>query len=230
MSPLTQSKVLRVLQQQEFERVGGTDTIKVDVRIIAATNKSLVGLIKEGKFRVDLFYRLKVVSVFLPPLRERKSDIPLLIDHFMKIYEEETGKEIHGISKAALDGLYKYPWPGNVRELENNIHTAVVMAKGNVLLPEDFPVLSENRETVRIDIEQIEADYAKMFADILNPNFEKLVNISGGHIYHHLQSGFEKAIISATLRHTSSNQVKASELLGISRNTLRDRISKYGLY
>lgn len=230
MSPLTQSKVLRVLQEQEFERVGGTDTIKVDVRIIAATNKSLVNLIKDGKFRVDLFYRLKVVSVYLPPLRERRSDIPLLVDHFMKIYSDETGKEIHGISKPALEGLFKYPWPGNIRELENNIHTAVVMAKGGVLLPEDFPVLSDHRETIRIDVEQVEADYARMFADTLNPNFEKIVGISENHIYHHLQSGFEMALISAALKYTSSNQVKASELLGISRNTLRDRISKYGLY
>ena len=230
MSPLTQSKVLRVLQEQEFERVGGTETIKVDVRMIAATNKSLVSLIKEGKFRVDLFYRLKVVSIYLSPLRERRTDIPLLLDHFMRIYARETGKEIGGISKAALEGLVRYSWPGNIRELENNIHTAVVMAKGEVLLPEDFPVLSEHRETVRIDLEQIEADYAKMFSEILAPNFEKIVNISGSHIYHHLQSGFEKALISSVLRYTGSNQVKASELLGISRNTLRDRISKYGLY
>jgi DNA-binding NtrC family response regulator len=230
MSPLTQSKVLRVLQEQEFERVGGTETIKVDVRIIAATNKSLVNLIKEGKFRVDLFYRLKVVSVYLPPLRERRLDIPLLIDHFINVYAKETGKPINNISKPALDGLMKYSWPGNVRELENNIHTAVVMAKGDILLPEDFPVLSEHRETVRIDLEQIESDYARMFTDVLTPNFEKIIGISGSHIYHHLQSGFEKALISAVLRHTGSNQVKASELLGISRNTLRDRISKYGLY
>jgi DNA-binding NtrC family response regulator len=230
MSPLTQSKVLRVLQEQEFERVGGTDTIKVDVRMIAATNKSLVNLIKEGKFRVDLFYRLKVVSVYLPPLRERRSDLPLLIDHFIQIYSRETGKAITNISKPALDGLLKYSWPGNVRELENNIHTAVVMAKADMLLPEDFPVLSEHRETVRIDLEQIEADYAKMFSEVLTPNFEKIMSISGSHVYHHLQSGFEKALISAVLRFTSSNQVKASELLGISRNTLRDRISKYGLY
>lgn len=230
MSPLTQSKVLRVLQEQEFERVGGTETIKVDVRVIAATNKSLVNLIKDGKFRVDLFYRLKVISIYLPPLRERRTDISILVDHFMNIYADETGKNIQGISRAALDGLLKYSWPGNVRELENNIHTAVVMAKGEVLIPEDFPVLSEHRDTVKIDLDQIEADYAKMFTDILSPNFEKILSISGSHVYHHLQSGFEKALMSSVLKYTGSNQVKAAELLGISRNTLRDRISKYGLY
>ncbi|MEE9553706.1 MAG: sigma 54-interacting transcriptional regulator, partial [candidate division Zixibacteria bacterium] len=230
MSPLTQSKVLRVLQEQEFERVGGLDTIKVDVRIIAATNKSLVNMIKEGQFRVDLFYRLKVVSLYLPPLRERRTDIPLLVDHFMKSYSEETGKIIDSISNEALDELTKYPWPGNVRELENNIHTAVVMAKTNILLPEHFPVLSETSETVRIDLDAVEEDYSQMFAEHLNPNFEKILAISEGHVYHHLQSGFERALISATLRYTKSNQVKAAELLGISRNTLRDRIAKYGLY
>jgi DNA-binding NtrC family response regulator len=230
MSPLTQSKVLRVLQEQEFERVGGIDTIKVDVRIIAATNKSLVNLIKESKFRVDLFYRLKVVSIYLPPLRERRSDIPLLVDHFIKIYSAETGKMIDGISSEAIESLKKYPWPGNVRELENNIHTAVVMAKENILLPDHFPVLSDGSETVQIDLDKIEDDYARMFADNITPNLEKIIAISDGHVYHHLQSGFEKALISAALRHTGSNQVKAAELLGISRNTLRDRIAKYGLY
>lgn len=230
MSPLTQSKVLRVLQEQEFERVGGIDTIKVDVRVIAATNKSLVNMIKEGQFRVDLFYRLKVVSIYLPPLRERRTDIPLMVDHFMKIYCAETGKTLDGISNQALDELMKYPWPGNVRELENNIHTAVVMAKNNVLLPEHFPVLSETTETVRFDLEVVEEDYSRMFAEHLNPNFEKILAVSEGHVYHHLQSGFERALISAALRHTGSNQVKAAELLGISRNTLRDRIAKYGLY
>jgi len=230
MSPLTQSKVLRVLQEQEFERVGGIDTIKVDVRMIAATNKSLVNLIKEGQFRVDLFYRLKVVSIYLPPLRERRPDIPLLVDHFMKIYSAETGKMIKGISNEALEALTKYPWPGNVRELENNIHTAVVMAKTNVLLPEHFPVFSDNSESVRLDLDAIEEDYSQMFSEHLTPNFEKILAISEGHVYHHLQSGFERALISAALRHTGSNQVKAAELLGISRNTLRDRIAKFGLY
>ncbi len=230
MSPLTQSKVLRVLQEQEFERVGGIDTIKVDVRVIAATNKSLVNMIKEGQFRIDLFYRLKVVSIYLPPLRERRSDIPLMVDHFMKIYCAETGKTMDGISNQALDELIKYPWPGNVRELENNIHTAVVMAKSNVLLPEHFPVLFETNETVRFDLEVVEEDYSRMFAEHINPNFEKILAVSEGHVYYHLQSGFERALISAALRHTGSNQVKAAELLGISRNTLRDRIAKYGLY
>jgi len=230
MSPLTQSKVLRVLQEQEFERVGGNETIKIDVRIIAATNKSLVNLIKEDKFRVDLFYRLKVVSIYIPPLRERREDIPQLIEHFIKRYSAETGKDIKGVSKEAMERLNNYVWPGNVRELENNIHSAVVMAKTDILTPEHFPILSDQHEQMSIDLEQLEDDYTRMFTEVIIPNFNKIVAVSKGHIYHHLLSGFEKALFSAALKQSSSNQVKASDLLGISRNTLRDRISKYGLY
>ncbi|MCP4582544.1 MAG: sigma-54-dependent Fis family transcriptional regulator [candidate division Zixibacteria bacterium] len=230
MSLITQSKVLRVLQQQEFERVGGNSTIKVDVRVIAATNKSLVNLIKDGQFRVDLYYRLKVVSLYLPPLRERRADIPLLADHFIRMYARQTNrKELH-ISKEALNGLMKYPWPGNVRELENNFHSAVVMSKGDVLMPEHFPILSGEVENVELDLSQVEDDYCKMFSDIIDKNFEKIISISGDHIYQHLNSALEKAMISAALKYTKSNQVKSSELLGVSRNTLRDRISKYGLF
>jgi len=230
MSLMTQSKVLRVLQQQEFERVGGNSTIKVDVRIIAATNKSLVNLIKEDQFRVDLYYRLKVVSIFLPPLRERRADIPLLIEHFIRTYASQSGRTDLNISKEALNGLMRYPWPGNVRELENNIHSAVVMSKGEMLLPEHFPVLSGEKEKVELDLSHVEDDYCKMFTELISGNFEKIVSISSDHIYQHLNSALEKAMISAALKYTASNQVKASELLGISRNTLRDRIAKYGLY
>jgi transcriptional regulator with PAS, ATPase and Fis domain len=128
-SMTTQSKLLRMLQEQEFERVGGEQTIKVNVRVIAATNKSLVSAIKEGKFRIDLFYRLKVVSIYLPPLRERRDDIPLLANHFLDIYNNATGKRVEGITSEAMKLLGKYSWPGNVRELENTIQTAVVMSK-----------------------------------------------------------------------------------------------------
>ncbi len=230
MSLLTQSKVLRVLQEQEFERIGGNQTIKVDVRVIAATNKSLVNMIKEGTFRVDLYYRLKVVSIYLPPLRERRADIPLLVEHFIHQYARQTNRQILSISKEAMEGLMRCPWPGNVRELENNIHTAVVMSKGETLLPEHFPVLSGESEKVEIDLSSIEEDYCKMFSEMIDRNFEKIVNISGDHIYQHLNSALEKAMISAALKYTRSNQVRSAELLGISRNTLRDRIAKYGLY
>jgi DNA-binding NtrC family response regulator len=230
MSLMTQSKVLRVLQEQEFERVGGNQTIKVDVRVIAATNKSLVNMIKENGFRVDLYYRLKVVSIYLPPLRERRADIPVLVDHFVRMYAEHTNRPSLNVSKEAMDGLMKYPWPGNVRELENNVHSAVVMSKGDVLLPEYFPILTGEMEKVEIDLSSIDDDYCKMFSEIIDANFAKIVSISGDHVYQHLNSALEKAMISAALKYTGSNQVKAAELLGVSRNTLRDRIAKYGLY
>lgn len=230
MSPMTQSKILRVLQEQEFERIGGGQTIKVDVRVIAATNKSLVKAIKENTFRVDLFYRLKVISVYLPPLRERKSDIPLLINYFTNRYCNDCGRELKGVSSEALKQLVDYPWPGNVRELENNVHTAVVMCKEDRLMPEHFPVLSDKGETLRLNLEEIENDYTRMFNDIISPSFDKIAKISSGHIYQHMMGAMEKALYSAALKFCGSNQVRASQLLGVSRNTLRDRIKKFGLY
>ncbi|MDH4223430.1 MAG: sigma-54 dependent transcriptional regulator [candidate division Zixibacteria bacterium] len=230
MSLMTQSKVLRVLQEQEFERVGGNQSIKVDVRIIAATNKSLVNCIKEGNFRVDLFYRLKVVSIYLPPLRERRSDIPLLADHFLKKYAELTGKKVSEVSDSAMKVLVKYPWPGNVRELENNIHTAVVMSKGGLLSPEHFPIFNDSKEKLEIDFEKIKKDYHKIMYAVLDPLFPKILANSDGHIYDHMEEALEKTIFDLSLKYFQGNQVKAAELLGVSRNTLRDRMKKYGIF
>lgn len=229
MSLVTQSKVLRVLQEQEFERVGGNESIKVDVRVIAATNKSLVELIKDNKFRVDLFYRLKVVSIYLPPLRERKVDIPVLARHFLKKYAPQVGKEIKSISKEALEMLSRYHWPGNVRELENNIHTAVVMCKGEVLSPEHFPLYSDTKERIPFDFQKIQQDYYKLFSEVLEPVFGKVMDNSEGHIYDHIFSALEKALIEKILKQTDSNQLRSAKILGVSRNTLRDRMAKYQL-
>ncbi|MFH2035888.1 MAG: sigma-54 dependent transcriptional regulator [Candidatus Zixiibacteriota bacterium] len=230
MSMLTQSKLLRVLQEKQFERVGGNDSISADVRVIAATNKSLVQSMKEGSFRVDLFYRLKVVSVFLPPLRERKVDIPLLVEHFIKKFSNQLGKDIKGVASKTMKMIIQYAWPGNIRELENNVHTACVMAKSSNLQPEDFPIFSEMDTKVDIDLDNLQDDYTDLFRKIIDPVLPKLINNSQGKIYYFLESALEKALIASCLRHFSSNQVKTSEMLGISRNTLRDRISKYNIY
>jgi DNA-binding NtrC family response regulator len=230
MSMLTQSKLLRVLQEKKFERVGGNETIEVDVRVIAATNKSLVQCMKEGLFRVDLFYRLKVVSIYVPPLRERKGDIPLLAEHFIKKFSAQLNKDIKGISPKAMSMLNKYAWPGNIRELENNIHTASVMTKSDILQPEDFPIFSEIDSKVEIDLDHLQDDYAEIFKKIIDPILPKLINSSEGKIYYFLESALERALIASCLKHFGSNQVKTSEMLGISRNTLRDRISKYNIY
>jgi DNA-binding NtrC family response regulator len=221
---------LRVLQEKQFERVGGNESIEVDVRVIAATNKSLVQSMKEGSFRVDLFYRLKVVSIYLPPLRERRGDIPLLVEHFLKKFTRQLSKEIKGVSSKAMKMINKYSWPGNVRELENNIHTACVMTKSQKLQPEDFPIFSEIDSKVEIDLDNLQDDYTEIFRKIIDPVLPKLINNSQGKIYYFLESALERALISSCLKHFGSNQVKTSEMLGISRNTLRDRISKYNIY
>ncbi len=230
MSMLTQSKLLRVLQEKRFERVGGNESIKVDVRIIAATNKSLVQAMKDGSFRVDLFYRLKVVSIFIPPLRERRGDIQLLVDYFCNKYSQLLGISPKQVSKKALQLLAKYQWPGNVRELENNIHTAMVMSKNESLQQEDFPSLAEDNTKLDLDLTVLQNDYAETFKKIIDPIMPKLVANSPGQIYHFLESALERAVLAAALKQFDGNQVKTSEILGISRNTLRDRIAKYGLY
>ncbi|MBD3403297.1 response regulator [candidate division GN15 bacterium] len=230
MSMLTQSKLLRVLQEKQFERVGGNETINVDVRIIAATNKSLVQCMKDGSFRVDLFYRLKVVSIYIPPLRDRRSDIPLLVDYFLNKFSNQLSVPYKQPSKKALQSLSRYHWPGNVRELENNVHTAMVMSKNEALQPEDFPSLAEESPRVELDLSELQEDYFETFKKIVDPIMPKLISNSPGQIYHFLNSALERAIISSCLRHFDGNQVKTSETLGISRNTLRDRIAKYSIY
>jgi DNA-binding NtrC family response regulator len=230
MSLPTQSKLLRALQEKTFERVGGESSIKVDVRVIAATNKSLVTAMKDGKFRVDLFYRLKVVSIYIPSLRERRTDVPILAEHFINQYSYMAKKNIKGISDDAMDMLIKYHWPGNVRELENNIHTAVVMSKSDLLQPEDFPVFAETGENIKVDFDEIKDNYSRMFDEFLDPQMPRILNVSSGQVFYHLQSALEKVIISKTLQAMKSNQVKTAEILGISRNTLRDRMQKYDLF
>lgn len=228
MSPAIQSKVLRVLEGHEFYRLGGNRGIGVNVRVVTATNKSLVKCVKEGSFRVDLFYRLKMASIYLPPLRERRGDIPLLAHHFLKKFSSQFNRQIRGISPQALEMLKDYPWPGNVRELENNLQTAVILTKGDVLLPEYFPInQGEGEPSPEAEFKD---SYTRMFSELITPLFDELRTAHRGKIYDKLTGSLEKALISLILKRLKSNQVKAAELLGISRNTLRDRIKKHGLY
>jgi len=228
-SMLTQSKLLRVLQDKKYERVGGAENVEVNVRLIAASDVSLVEAMKDGAFRVDLFYRLKVASIYIPPLRERRSDIPLLADHFLLGFAKEQSVS-KKISKEAMQFLQTYHWPGNVQELENNIHTAVVMSRSNVLNQEDFPAFTEKGNKNGQRGTDVKNDYTDSFKNIIDPVMSKLVSTSPGQIYQYLESAFERALISSCLKHFKGNQVKTSETLGISRNTLRDRISRYDLY
>ncbi len=197
-----QSKLLRFLQEHEIKRVGGTESIKVDVRIIAATNQPLEPLVKSGKFREDLFDRLNVVAITLPPLRERKEDIPFLASHFLQKFSEENHKNISHLSPEALEILIRYSWPGNVRELEHTIERAVIFSIHPMILPEDLPKkISEETGG----------------PEILIP--EKPLSLRE----------LEKRYILKVLQETGGNKKKASEILGIDRVTLYRILEKEGL-
>jgi two-component system response regulator HydG len=204
MSPTTQMKLLRVLQEKEFEPLGSVQTLKVDVRVIAATHKDLTQEVKEGRFREDLFYRLNVVPVSLPPLRERKEDIPAVAHHFFEGYRGKNQKELKDISNKTMDLLSRYDWPGNIRELENCLERAVIMARGEVIAPADLPphiqALSGREEGQALD-------------------FPSGISLEA----------VERALILKTLEETGGNRSRAAEILGINRRTLQMKLKEYGM-
>ena len=201
INPSTQVKILRVLQEREFERVGGEKTIKVDVRVIAATNRNLREEVKKGAFREDLYYRLNVVHIEVPPLRERKEDIELLALNFLDQFNKEDGRKIEGISSQARKALLSYDWPGNIRELKNSIESSVVLARGNIIQLEDLPAqitsqVAENKSSITID---------------LPVTMEEA----------------ERKIILSTIEYCAGNKSRASELLEIGRKTLHRKLNEY---
>jgi len=208
LSLVTQAKILRFLEEKEFTRVGGSKTIKVDVRLICATNKDLTRLIRSGTFREDLFYRINVVPIVLPPLRDRKEDIPLLIDHFVKKYSEENNKKVLGLSKEALQLMMHYEWPGNVRELENLIERAIALTSNEWIQPEELPLSFLNPSKIDGLKESI------LRGDVTFVKAEK---------------DFEREIIEDALRRTNFVQSRAAELLGISRRILKYKMDKLGI-
>ena len=197
MSLPMQAKMVRVVQEQSFERIGGTKSVKVDIRLISATNKDLEKAIAKGLFREDLYHRLNVVTIYLPPLHERKEDIPLLANYFLKRNNRVNGRKIKSISAEALDLLMDYEWPGNVRELENVIERALVLTNNNVILPDDIFLRSWKRT---LDSEIISSP--------------RSISLLEG----------EKTLIQEALKSTHWNQTKAAKLLRIHRNTLRRKI------
>ncbi len=207
MSPMLQAKLLRVLQDQRFERVGGTETLVTDARIIGATNQDLERLLAEGKFRQDLFYRINVFPILVPPLRERREDIMPLAMYFLKRYSQELRKEIEGMSKEATDLLERYSWPGNVRELENVIERAVILCQGTVVTAQELP--RAWREPLRMPV--LRSDAFR-----LPPGGIDLWEL-------------EKALICQALEQTHQNKSHAAKLLGLSRTQLRTRLRHYGL-
>ena len=206
MSPATQTKLLRVLQEKEFEPLGSPRTLKVDVRLVAATNKNLDREVKEGRFREDLFYRLNVVPIFLPPLRERKEDIPALAAHFFALFRDKNKKELRDLSGKALDLLTRYDWPGNIRELENCIERAVIMARGEVIAPADLPPGIQALSSAE-----------KELAGLALPSGVSLQEV-------------EKTLILKTLEDTGGNRTRAAEILGINRRTLQNKLKDYGIH
>ncbi|MEW6749402.1 MAG: sigma-54 dependent transcriptional regulator [Candidatus Latescibacterota bacterium] len=198
--PGAQVKLLRVLQERTFERVGGETPVQVDVRLVSATNRSLEELVRQGRFREDLLYRLKVVTVSLPPLRARRGDIPALVDHFLGRYAEENGKAIQGVSREAMELLMRHAYPGNVRELQNVMERAVVMARGEVVTAADLPA-------------EMGAGPAASGSGSLTEQVESL----------------ERAAIAGALEQAGGVQSRAAGLLGITERNLRYKLRKYGL-
>jgi DNA-binding NtrC family response regulator len=199
-SPAVQVKLLRVLQDRAFERVGGTDTIKTDVRLIAATNRELAAEVKAGRFRDDLYYRLSVVRIEMPPLRERREDVPLLVEAFLREFNREHGRRVTGITRGVLDRLMRYPWPGNVRELRNTVEGMVVFAQGR--RPLDLSDLPDALREVESAGEKLELRVGMTVDEA------------------------ERQLIAATLRHCGNDKPRAAAMLGIGLRTLYRKLKQ----
>lgn len=206
MSLAMQVKLLRVLQEMEITRVGGEEVINVDVRVIAATNKDLIQEIETGRFREDLYYRLNVINLSVPPLRDRKEDIPLLAQHFLTVFAEKNQKQIKGLTPQAMDRLLKYQWPGNVRELMNAVERAIVLSRSEYLDEQDMQVVTEGELSRRDEVPPGHGGPANMPLDEV-----------------------EKATILNMLESTRGNKSEAARRLGITRKTLHKKLKKYGM-
>jgi two-component system nitrogen regulation response regulator GlnG len=220
MTPATQAKVLRLLQNQSFERIGGNETVRADVRVVAATNQNLPALVAAGKFRLDLFYRLNSFTITLPPLRERVGDIGLLVSYFLSAANRKLEKNVRGLDPPARVALEVYPWPGNVRELENAIRYAVVQAVGEVLTLDCLPAVVRGGSppqpsgSTGLDVRTLVGD---------------LLRSGNADIYRQVTLAVDRVVLSAVLDHAHGNQKLASDLLGISRTTLRAKLQVLGL-
>ena len=216
--PLTvQAKLLRVLEDRQFQRLGGKDIIKTDVRIIAATNKDLEALMKKGEFRDDLYWRFNVVYITIPPLRERKDDIEVLTEYFIRRFNRQFGKNVKGAAPEVIREFKNYPWPGNVRELQSGIQCGMVFCQKDVLSLEDCEWLSRKSPA-----DDSIKDMSKALSEIVNEILQK----GGEDIYRKSVLTFEHLMVRKALEKTNNNQVLAAKLLGISRNTLREKLDK----
>jgi len=229
MTPATQTKILRVLQSGTFERVGGNTPIKVDVRIIAATNKLLEQAVAARQFREDLFYRLNVVRIHIPPLRERHEDIPLLVNYFLKKFAKDQQQAPKSIASATLRTLDKYHWPGNVRELENVIRRALVMAKGDAILPGDLPPEITGQTAGSVTSAPMAATAGEATTGDAAGLARQLFQLARRDPKLKVIPTVERELVIQALKETGGNQVHAAKLLGITRATLRKRVEKFSI-
>jgi two-component system nitrogen regulation response regulator GlnG len=219
LSPLTQSKLLRVLQEQTFERVGGNETIHTDVRVLAATNRDLEPLIEAGRFRSDLYYRLSIFTIVLPPLRARGDDLPLLVQHYLRRFSRDMGKDVQQIAPEALQRLQQYTWPGNIRELQSVLKQALLVATGPILLNEFLPALETSHPSSAAG-----DDFASLGALV-----DEHLQSGSENLYEETLRRMERSLLTRVLQHTGGNQLQAARILGITRGSLRTKLRDLGI-
>jgi two-component system nitrogen regulation response regulator GlnG len=220
MTPLTQAKILRVMQEQRFERVGGNETVTTDVRLIAATNADLEAMVADGRFRTDLYFRLNVFAIALPPLRERGDDVLALAEYYVRRFARELNKPVTEVTPEVWAAVRAYPWPGNVRELQSVLKQAILRTSGAVLLPDFLPPTlaggtADPTPTGRaFDWDQFVADR---------------IAAGSGDLYAETLERMERELLVRVLKHTGGNQLQAAKLLGITRGSLRTKIRGLGI-
>jgi DNA-binding NtrC family response regulator len=224
MPPALQAKILRLLQEQAFERVGGNETVRTDVRLIAATHRDLKAWSDAGRFRPDLYYRLGVFAIHLPPLRERGEDLPLLVQYFVRRFGRELGREVREVAPEALERLRGYSWPGNVRELQSVLKQALLQARGTTLLPSFLPALPGEPSAAVTPAPPAAGD----------PNLEAFIRLRlasrEGDLYAETHRQMDRLLLTLVLEEAGGNQLQAARRLGIGRETLRRRLSELGLH
>ncbi len=226
LSYMLQVKLLRVLQEHEFERVGDSKTVTVDCRIVAATNRDLAELAERGKFREDLYYRLNVVPIYLPPLREHAEDVPALVEHFRKKYAAENHRAVSRVAADALGYLKSYAWPGNVRELENYIERSIVLATGEMLTADLLPPHVRGEAPIRVG-RVSRTDIESLCSELVSTGLADAQDDGTAHM--RVMGLVERELILQVLRMCQGTQTKTATRLGINRNTLHKKIEEYGL-
>ncbi len=225
MTLAIQAKILRLLQDGRFERVGGNEMIETDVQIIAATNQNLEELVAKGRFREDLYYRLKVFAIHLPPLRQRMEDLPLLVQHFTKLFSHQLHKPIPSMPPDTMELLKAYDWPGNVRELQSAIKYAFVQETGGVLAADWLPENVRRGQVGRVPPPR--ADFPPGCVNVAELAY-RLMSSQSDDVYRDVHAEVDRILLDEVLRHTDGNQVLASQILGISRTTLRSKLAALG--